>query len=71
MQHFASIHLLIVFAIVMATLNANLDVVAIKQFVSHNVHVDPVVLVDVPVDIQLLFVTFVKLKSALISKKPF
>ena len=68
MQHYVSIHLLIVFATVMAILNVNLAVVAIKQFVSHNAHVDPVVLADALADTQLNSATYVQLMNALTSK---
>ena len=52
----------------MAILNVNLAVVAIKQFVSHNAHVDPVVLADALADTQLNSATYVQLMNALTSK---
>ena len=71
MQHFALIPSLIAFATVMVILNVNLVVVVIKQFVNHNVHVDPVALVDVHVDSLQLSATFVKLTNALTSRTLF
>lgn len=70
-QHFALIHLLIVFATVMVILNVNLVVVVIKQFVNHNAHVDQVVLVDVHAATPQLSATFVKLMNALTSRMLF
>ena len=55
----------------MVILNVNLVVVVIKQFVNHNVHVDPVALVDVHVDSPQLSATFVKLTNALTSRTLF
>ena len=67
-QHYVSIHLRIVFATVMVILNVNLAVVAIKQFVSHNVHVGPVVQGDALVGTQLNSATYVQVMSALTSR---
>jgi hypothetical protein len=55
----------------MVILNANLVVVVIKQFVSHNVPVDQAALVDVLVDIPQHSATFVKLMSVVSSKTQF
>ena len=52
----------------MVILNVNLAVVAIKQFVSHNVHVGPVVQGDALVGTQLNSATYVQVMSALTSR---
>ena len=55
----------------MVTLNVNLAVAAIKQFVSRSVHVDPVAQADAHVDTQHNSATYVQLMSALISRTLF